>query len=155
MSTHCYFGRRVVVRVPGRRTQVSRMFFTDSLRLCCHLGLLITYWCEHNRTRPCNSVLRSLAKLALVATCSFSVRFDANSCQNGDRTESCALHSRIEPSSASRLSRRAVRCTSSKGKWTRWVWATMYVHTCPSQWFRLLSLHRQLTTCCASDRSDF
>ena len=56
MTTHCYFGRRVVIRVPGRRTQASRMFFNDSLCLGCHLGLLITYWCEHNRSRPCNSI---------------------------------------------------------------------------------------------------
>ena len=63
MTTHCYFGRREVIRVPGRRTQASRMFFNDILCLGCQIGLLITYWCEHNR--PCPYILRSLAKLAL------------------------------------------------------------------------------------------
>ena len=48
------------------------------------------------------------------------------SCQNGNRTESSAWRSRNKPSSASCFSRRAVCCTSSKGKWIRRVRVTMY-----------------------------
>ena len=70
---HVTFLVMVVLRAPGRRMQASRMFFNDSLCLGCHLGLLITYWCEHNQPRPC--ILRSLAKPALVATCLSSARF--------------------------------------------------------------------------------
>ena len=33
--------------------EAVRMFFSDLLCLSCHLGLLTTYWCEHNHPCPC------------------------------------------------------------------------------------------------------